>query len=343
MEDERPGLAQALAFAVAGPAFAGGALALRDATVLPPGLFDAAAALLLAWGLAPIAHRALGPFTATMLRGLGVAAVLVLSGDALTAPLDRAVPPAVLLVLAAALLQGGARASRNRAWAMTGGAALLVVAFASTLLLAESLPEPARIRLSAFIAAALVTVGLVARAVLLRRDLPRFAPMPAGIVLFATLAAAWTAWRSLVAERVANLPLYEWGLGVLLATLVFARLRRLARAGEVPEAWDSAARRHVQDVAPLYDARMGPRAAVLSRYLDEGEGFEAYRAILAAAPTASAAYRDGVAALEPVPPARGARGREAACERRLAEHRALMAMLESQRGETHGHPQPRVL
>lgn len=339
-EEEKPGKVEAVAAAVAGPAFALSLVLLRNATILPAGLFDAGAAVLAAWGLAPLLHRRAGAFPATLLRGAGIVAGLVVLAFTLAAPYDRAVPPLVLLALGASLLQARARARVGGLPVLLAGAAFCLAAWIVGFRSAGLFPEPERLRLALLVMAPVALAGAGLRLLALRKGHEILAPTPVGVLLAALLAGAYVGYRGLVAERVENLPLYEWTLGVGVAALLLARLRRHARAGEVPEAWESDARRHAQDVVPLYDARMGPLAAVVARYLEQGAGFDEYRAALArAAPHAPAAYHKALEAARPVPPARGKAAR-AARAKRLEAHRDLLRHLRPERGPAHGHAPP---
>lgn len=333
-----PGLVEAVAFAVAGPALALSAFLLRRATIVPPEVFDAGALVLLAWGPSFLVHRKAGAFAATLLRALGIAAAVLVLALLLSAPFDAAGLPLALLVVGGGVLQARARSGRGGLVADALGVSLLAAGWGFGLWLSGGFPEPARLRFALFVAAPVAVVGLALRAVALRRGWHVLAPMPVGILLAAALAGSYLGYRGLVAGRVANLPLYEWTLGAFFAALLLARLRRHARAVEVPEAWESDARRHAQDVAPLYDARMAPVAAVLARYLETGSGFDEYRAALARL-DGPAAYRKALEAARPVPPARGRAARDAARQRADA-HRALMQTLQAPRGPTHGTAPP---
>jgi hypothetical protein len=334
-EPKVPGLVESIALAVAGPALALSLLLLRGATLAPPALFDAGALVLATWGLSPFAHRKLGAFWATLLRGLGIAGAVLVLANALAAPYDAAGFPVALLVLGASVLQARARSGAGGLVADALGLALLAAGWGFSFWLSDGFPEPARLRFALFLAAPVALVGLVLRALALRRGWHVLAPMPVGILLAAALAGSYLGYRGLVAGTVANLPLYEWTLGAFFAALLLARLRRHARAAEVPEAWESDARRHAQDVAPLYDARMAPLAAAVSRYLDTGDGFDAYRATMRRAGDA-APYRKALEQARPVPPGRGRAARPAAL-RRAEAHRALLQTL---RGPTHGTAPP---
>lgn len=334
-----PGKVEATAAAIAGPAFAGSCLFLRDATLLPAPVLDAAAAVLVAVGLAPLAHRRLDAAAATMVRAAGLAGAALLLSRALVPPFDRAMLPVAAWMLGAGLLQAATR--MRRPLLPTGaGLALLAGGWAGALLAAPSFPEPGRLRVALLVAGPAALAGLALRAGLLRGRWRALAPMPVGILLVVALGTAYASYRPLVADRLANLPLYEWTLGVGVASLLLTRLRRQAREHEAPEAWSGAARRHAQDVAPAYDARMGPVAAVLQRYLDTGDGFEEYRAaLLRAAPLAPPAYGRAVQAL------RATQGRprsRAARDARLAAHRDVLAALQNRTEVSHGIPTPRV-
>lgn len=332
---DAPGRVEAIAAAIAGPAFAGSCLFLREATLLPPGAFDAAAAILVAIGLAPLAHRRWGRVAATLLRGAGITLGVLLLTSALVPPFDRAVLPIAAWSAGAALLQAGARAKRGTLALAAAGSALLVAGWAGALALAPTFPEAGRLRVALLVAGPVALVLLGARLRLLRTRLRDLAPMPVGILLVVSLSTTYLAYRGLVATRVGNLPLYEWSLGVGVALLLLTRLRRIAREHEVAEPWTSDARRHAQDVAPVYDERMGPLAAVVQRYLDHGEGFEDYRAaLLRAAPAAPARYRDALQAAKP-PGLRGRAASRASVEARLAAHRDLLSKLNPE--ADHGH------
>jgi hypothetical protein len=79
---------------------------------------------------------------------------------------------------------------------------------------------------------------------------------------------------------------------------------------------------------PLYDARMGPLAASIARYLETGAGFEDYRAALEkAAPDAAPAVRRVLAT--PLGEGRGRAARREGAAQRLAAHRAAMEAMTS--------------
>lgn len=327
MADERvPSTLEAGAALVAGAAFGALALFLRARTLLPEGFFDALAAASFAWGLSVAAHQRLGAAAGVLLRGGGVAfAALLLSGE-LLAPFDRAAVPLAAWALGATLLQASTRARAGATVLYAIGVLGLAVGVVAALVLGAAWPEYARLRLAVLAGAALVALGLVLRALLLRRSLRALAPGPVGVVLVAALAATYLTYRPLVATRVANLPLYEWTLGVSVALLLLGRLRRSARDAAIPEAWTSAARRHAAEASPVYDARMAPLAAAVERYLETGEGFEAYRAaLLRAAPNAAPAFRKALQGVAPLP-GRGRAAREARAQR-AETHRRLLAAL----------------
>ena len=333
-----PGRVESIAAAVAGPAFAAGALALRRATLLPAGVFDALALVLVAWGVSLLVHRRLGGFAATLVRGLGIAGGVLVLARLLAAPLDAMAVPVALLVAGATVLQARARSGRGGLVADGLGLALLAAGWGFAFWLSSGFPETARFRVALLVGAPVAVLGLVLRALARRRGWHALAPMPVGILLAAALSGAYLGYRGLVAANVSNLPLYEWTLGAFFAALLLARLRRHARAAEVPEAWESDARRHAQEVAPLYDARMAPVAAAVSRYLETGAGFDEYRAALARLGTA-APFRKALEAARPVPPARGRAARVAAA-RRAEAHRQLLQSLPRPRGPTHGTAPP---
>lgn len=338
-EPEAPGAVESTAMAVAGLAFGLAILLLRGATPLPAGLFDAGAALLAGFGLAPLLHRRAGALWGTLLRGAGVAAATLLLARSLVAPFDAAGFPAALLVAGGTLLQARARSGRGGLALDAAGLVLLAAGWGVAWWQAPVFPEPQRLRLALLLALPALALGLVLRALALRRGYHALAPMPVGILLASLLAAVYLSYRALVAQQVGNLPLYEWTLGVGVAALLLARLRRHARAQEVPEAWESDARRHAQDVSPLYDARMAPLAGAVSRYLDTGEGYEAYQAALRRV-SPSAPYRKALESVRPVPPARGRAARRSARARRLEAHRALLLTLRNERGSLHGSAPP---
>lgn len=335
-DDEGPGLVEAVAAAIAGPAFAGSALFLRRATLLPPEIFDATAAVLATWGLSPLLHRRRGRAAATLLRGAGLALGVALLAGSLVPPFDRAVIPVLLLVVAGTLLQAHARLPRPQPALFLGGFALLAAAWGAAFWGAPLLPEPVRLRVAIVLGGAATLAGLLWRRHALRRGWRVLAPTPVGVLLVAKLGASYLSYRGLVAAHLANLPLYEWTLGVGLSTLLLTRLRRQAREHEVPEPWESEARRHAQDVAPLYDERMAPLASAIQRYLRSGEGFDAYRDALARAHGAPPAYHEALAALQPVPQPRRRMQRAEAERARLAAHERLVSTLNEHRGNLHG-------
>jgi hypothetical protein len=316
--DAEPGAVDAWAAAVAGPAFAGAVEVFRGATFVPAGVFDGVAAALVAFGLSLLLHRRFGGTAATLLRGAGLVVSALLMTASLTAPWDRAAPPLALLLAGGALLQAGARPKASAAWTWAGGA-VLAAAVAIGLFVAPDFPEPTRLRLTLVLGAIAAAGLLAARRWLLANGHEALAPSPAGLLAGAAVGATYLGYRELVAQRVGNLPLYEWSLGVLLSLLLLSRLRRGAREDETPEAWTSEARRHAQAPIPLYDARMGPLAAALARYLETGEGFEQYRAALGPSPRL-----DAILPAPIVPHKRGRAARREAYQQRLAAHRAAL-------------------
>lgn len=323
-EEQRPGPTEAAAWLVAGLAFAVALLVFRTATILPAGLFDGTAAALVAIGAAPLAHRRLGAAAGTILRGAGLVAATLLITASLVAPWDRAAPPLAVLIAGGALLQ----AARGRAMAIAGGV-VLAAGWALGWWLSSDFPEPGRLKVALLLAAAGAVALLALRAWLVRTGHDALAPGPAGLLAGVAVGATYLAYRSLVAGHVGNLPLYEWSLGVALSLLLLARIRRGAREGESPEAWSSEARRHAQDSTPLYDARMGPLAAVLARYLETGAGFEEYRATLErAAPEAAPRVR-AILARPLVPEGRSRAARREAAAQRLAAHKAALEAIET--------------
>ncbi|HVM45617.1 MAG TPA: hypothetical protein VM582_06750 [Candidatus Thermoplasmatota archaeon] len=334
-EEERPGGLETAASLVAGLAAALVAWLFRGATVVPAGVFDGIAVAALGLGAAPLAARALAPAAAPVARGAGLAAASVVAAAALLPPFDRAALPLAAWVLGGALLQASTRARRNGVVLASVGVLLLLLGCAVAWQAASAWPETQRLRLTVVASAALVLAGLALRLRLARRA-PALAPSPAGVLVGAALAVTYVAYRPLVAGQVANLPLYEWTLGVGVAVLLLGRLRRSARDASVAEAWSGTARRHAQDAAAAYDPRMPPLAAAIQRYLESGEGFDDYRAAMTrAAPHASPAYRKALQGMSAVQ-ARG-RGSKAARGTRLAAHQELMDKLKEL---PHGEPAP---
>jgi hypothetical protein len=319
---EPPGVVEATAMAIAGPAFATSLLVLRHATPFGPGLFDAGAAVCLGLGFAPWVHRLAGAAWATMARGAALAIGTLLLSSALVAPFFGAVAPAAVAVAGGTLLQANARREKPSSTLDGFAGAALAVAFVLGLLVSSGFPEPDRMRLALVLALVLVAVGLALRRALLATRVARdLAPMPVGILLVGALVGAYAAYRPLVQQHVANLPLYEWTLAAGLASLALSRLRRKAKEDAVADAWSGDARRHAQDVRPVYDARMAPLAAATLRWLERGEAFEEYRAALEAN---GVHVPPSLAALGGRPRARRASRREAAAKR-LAAHESLMS------------------
>lgn len=327
-----PGRLESSAAATAGVAFAIGAILVRSATVVPAGIFDGAAVVSLAWGVSLVVHRVVGAAAATILRGASLAAGAVLGTITLAPPFDGAALPLAAWLVGGALLQ--ARALRWGALLAGAGLTFLAMGVAAAWVASPSWPEAARLRAALAASAALSLTGLAARLVLLRRR-PRLAPSAVGVLLFAAIASIYVAYRPLVATRVANLPLYEWTLGVGAAMLMLARLRRTARDAAVAEAWTGSGHKHRHEPTPAYDPRMAPLATVVQRYLDTGDGFEEYRAaLLRLAPGAPPPFRKTLQGARPVQ-GRGRAGK-AARRDRLATHDALMELTD------HGHAQPHV-
>ena len=324
MRAERPTRFEWVSALAASVVVALGALAVRKATLLPGGFFDAMAAAALGLGFAPLAHRLLAAPAEPLTRGLGFAAAALLVASALLSPFDLAALPLACWMLGGGALAASVLARRPPIFAAVG-VLLLALGIAAAWSAAATWPEPARLRWALAAGSALALVGLLARLVLARRA-PRLAPSPVGVLLVAALAAGYLAYRPLVTTQVANLPLYEWTVGVGIAVLALGRLRRNARDESVPEAWSGDARRHEEGARPAYDARMAALAGAVQRYLDTGEGFEAYRAaLLRAGPGAPASFRK---ALQGAAPVQG-RGRAAKVARREREatHAALMTLL----------------
>lgn len=331
MADDAPGRIEATAAAVAGAAFAIGAILVRTQTPVPAGMFDGAALACVAWGISPAAQRLFGRAGATLARSIGLGAGSLFALATFAPPFDRAALPLALWCMGAGLAQAATYARRLGPAFAGGSLALLALGAAFAWTGASAWPEPGRLRGAMLSAGALALAGFVLRFLLARRA-PKLAPSPVGIFLVAALAASYFAYRSLVATRVSNLPLYEWTLGVGAAALLLGRLRRSARDASVPEAWSGTARRHEQDAAPAYDSRMPPLAVAIERYLERGEGFEEYRAaLLRAVPHSPPPFRKALQGARPVQ-GRG-RASKAARRERLATHDALMEL-------THGQPEP---
>lgn len=325
MADEPPAKLEAIAVAFAGAAFGIGALLVRRATLVPAGMFDGAAVALFAWGASIALHRAAGHAAAILLRGAGFAVAALLAAAALAPPYDRAGLPAAAWLLGGAALQASTRAGAWRLGLAAGGSALLLLGAGIGWSAAEVWPETARLRWALSVASVLAFAGLLARMPLARRW-PRGTPAPVGVLLVAALAATYVAYRPLVAASVANLPLYEWTLGVGAAGLMLGRLRASARDAAVNEAWSGEGRRHEQAAAPAYDARMAPLAVAIQRYLDTGDGFEDYRsALLRVAPHAPPTFRKTLQGAQPVQ-GRG-RAAKAARRERLVTHDAILELL----------------
>lgn len=339
MSDERggepPNAVESTAALLAGVVGSAIAFVFRGATLLPPGFFDALALAALGLGVSPLAHRLMGPPAATLARGAGFAAAALVATIALVPPFDRAALPLAAWALGGALVQASTRARRNGVVFGALGVALLALGCALAWTVSPTWPETARLRATIVAAAALAAIALLVRLVVARRS-PRLAPSPVGLLLGATLATTYVGYRPLVASQVDNLPLYEWTLGVGVAVLLLGRLRRAAHDASVPEAWSGQARRHRQDAAPAYDLRMPPLAAAIQRYLEEGQGFEEYRAAMQrAAPHAPPAFRKALQGARPVT-GRGRAGKAARAER-LRVHDELVKGLETDR---HGEPTP---
>lgn len=341
-EPERPGPVEATALAVAGPAFALSLLFLRGTTDLDARVFDGGAAVLVAAGLASWAHRLWGAAWGTILRGAGLGIGVLLVAPSLVPPFFSGVLPVLVAIAGGTLLQANARRARPTVSQDSAGVVLIGVAFALALLVSGDFTEPGRLRLALVVVVGVAIAGLALRRAAVEKGYAALAPMPLGILLVSALGGVYLSYRTLVREHVANLPLYEWTLAALASSLLLARLRRRAKERETSEAWTAAARRHAQDVRPIYDARMGPVAAAVARYLERGEGFQPYREAMlhAAGPRPPAAL---VAALDEAP--KGATGRSRAAKKaarssRLAAHELILGSIE--RGPPHGEPQPRV-
>lgn len=332
-EGERASWFEVIAALAAGGVAAVFALLFRSATLLPPGVFHALAIAAVGFGAAPLAARALGAPGAPLVRGVGLAGGAFAAALSLVPPFERAAPSLAAWILGGALLQASTRARRNAVVLSALGVALVALGCAIAWYAAPSWPETTRLRATIAAAGVLAAMGLLGRRYLVRRH-PSLAPSPAGILLGATIAATYVAYRPLVAGKVANLPLYEWTLGVGVAALLLGRLRRSARDASVPDAWSGTARKHAQDAPPAYDARMPPLAAAIQRYLESGQGFEEYRmAMLRAAPHAPPTFRKTLQGMTPLM-GRGRAGKGAKAER-LRVHGHLME-------QVHGEPTPAV-
>ena len=332
--DDAPSKVEATALAVAGPAFAASLLLIRDATGLAAGVFDAGAAVMVGVGLAGWAHRLWGAPAGTAARGAGLLAGVGLLATALVPPFVSAVGPGALAVVGGTLLQANARrAAPTLSWD-GAGVAVLSLAFGLGLLVSSGFPEPDRLRLTLVLVLLATVAGLALRRVLLERGHEAFAPTPLGVLLVATLGGVYLGYRTLVRAHVENLPLYEWTLAAAAAGLLLARLRRRAKAREVSDAWTGAARRHAQDVRPVYDARMGPLAAAVARWLEQGAGFDAYRQAMLAAGVPAAALD----ALPRPPPARTRAARRQAMKARVDAHDAMLSNA-TRSVPAHGDPQ----
>lgn len=324
---------EAIAALVAGATAATFAFLFRSATLLPAGVFVGGALAALGFGAAPLAARLAGPSAAPLARGAGLAGGAFAAALSLVPPFERAAPPLAAWILGAALLQAATRAKRNGIVLWAIGLVLLAIGCAVAWIASSSWPETARLRATIAAAGALAALGLAGRRSLARRH-PALAPSPAGVLVGATIAATYVAYRPLVAAQVANLPLYEWTLGVGVAALLLGRLRRSARDASVPDAWSGTARKHAQDAPPAYDPRMPALAAAIQRYLESGQGFEEYRiAMLRGAPHAPPTFRKALQGLTPLP-GRGRAAKGAKAER-LRAHDRLMEQL-------HGDPTPAV-
>lgn len=322
MSDEPavPGKVEATALAIAGPAFAASLLFLRNATPVDHGVFDGTAAALVALGVAPWVHRWRGAFAATLTRGSGLALGTILFASALVPPFFAATAPAALAILSGTLLQANAR--RAKPSASLDGVALagLAGAFALGMVIATGFPEPERLRLTLVLVAVATAILLAVRRILVATRWRSLAPMPLGVLLVATIGGIYLSYRGLVGARVANLPLYEWTLATGAAGLLLARIRRKAKEREVRDSFTADARRHAQDVRPVYDERMGAIAAVVARYLEQGIGYDDYRRVLVERGVPASAIAPPV----PLGRTRGAK-REATRARLDAHERAMGA------------------
>lgn len=348
-EPAAPGRVEATALAIAGPAFAASLLFLRTATPVDHGVFDGSAAALVALGIAPWVHRWRGAFAGTLTRGAGLALGTLLFSTALVPPFFSATAPVAIAILAGSVLQANARRARPSATLDGVALAALAGAFALGLVIASGFPEPGRLRLTLVVVAVATAVLLAIRRVLVASARWRsLAPMPLGVLLVSTIGGIYLSYRGLVGEHVANLPLYEWTLASCGAGLLLARLRRSAKAREARDGFTGEARRHAQDVRPVYDERMGAIAAVVARYLEQGVGYDDYvRAMTTHGVPASA--------IAPAaPPGRLTRGskRDAARARNAAHQAAMRAVLPAPPPspsrpppsgvQDHGEPQPNV-
>lgn len=335
-----PSPAEAVALAIAGPAFAIAILAVRNATPVPAGLFDALAALLVAWGLAPLAHRKLSPAAGTSARGAGLVAAALLAFSTLGANLDAAAIPLALILAGATVLQADSKTDKPRPAVILLGGTLTLGGLALGIIIADAFPHAARLRFALVGAGLLGAAGMAARLAVLRSGHRDLAPMPAGVLTAAALLSGYAAYRPVVAATVHNLPLYEWALAVSIALLVFGRLRRIAQNAQTAESWSWDAGRHAQDVRPVYDARMVPLAAAIRRWLDDGEGLDEYRKAIETTtgrtipPQLVETLSANRAQKRQLPKAR----REAAA-RRHAAHADVMRRLADPRGPNHGRPQ----
>lgn len=339
MPREPLGKPEAIAVGVAGAAFAGSLLFLRQATLLPAGFFDAAAALAAAWGLAPLLHRKAGASSATLLRGSGAAVAVLLSFPTFGPTLSEVAMAAALAVGGITFLQAAMHATRGGWWLKIVGTMLSLAGIVTGHAAAVFFEETLRLRSTIYFVAGILVLGLALRAWLQKKNQAAFAPTPVGLFIGGTLTGLYLFYRPLVATGVHNLPLYEWALAVGAATLLFARLQRAASGEGTPEAWSSGASRHAQDVRPLYDERMAPLAAVFTRFIERGEGHEAYRGLVEnhmETPLPKHIQESLEAARKATRTNLRPGMRREAREARLAIHRALVAHIAQIRGKPHG-------
>lgn len=342
-EDATPSLAEAASYAVAAGAFAVLLALVPRFTPVPLAVCVALILLVVAWGIAPATHRAAGAASATVVRGVGAVAATAWVFPRLGENLPAVQLPLVVFLAGATILQADARRDRPAAAVATVGALLALVGLGLAWRAADAFPDPARLRFALGLGAALLLAGLAVRA-WMRRRAPALAPLPAGVCAAALLVSVYLAYRPVASREVENLPLYEWALAAGVAGLVLGRIRRLAWQSHAPEPWSSDARRHAQDVRPIYDPRMAPLAGVLQRYLETGHGFDEYRAVLERANDAPLPPHllNALAAARTPPRVAMARARREAAAKRLAAHEAALAHLDSKpnrRGPNdHGSP-----
>jgi len=262
-------------------------------------------------------------------------------------PRDPSVPLALALLLAGALawarqetgraVAGGTVALGVAAAALLGaGAALLYRALGDVL----PFPEEAGVVLAAASGAAALLVVLRAAARNRRDGLAAFLSGSASrFVYLIVVVASYLALRPRLAGTVEHMDLWEYGVGLAIASFLLARYRAFAGSKAPEKPWASVAVRHVGQSRPIPDRRWLDVDATVGAFVERGEARERYRDLVLAAlsagrapASASMRVRERIESYEDLPPPRFLRTRRRLRAlasrnraRRLTLHREILS------------------